>query len=336
MKKLLALALVFTICISFTFANGQEEKGSSTSESPVKWVKSVEVQVPARAGGGTDVMARTLGNQIAKLADNTVTIVNNTDGSGVVAMEKVRTAKPDGNTILQFHSTMLIKSATGVYKYNAVDDFSIIGVSHMTELAGYVLVVSADSPYKTIDALVNAAKAAPNTLLFGVETGGTAHIESGLFAKTAGIKVKFVEAGSDTEKLTALVGKNIDACFVNPNQAKQYIQAEKAIALGVVSIDSTGGRSSVLPDVPSFQELGYDFAFGTYNLFLGPKGMDPALISMIRDYYVQAAADPSVNAILEPAGFAMVFYSPEAGLAAVKKQQLELNEVTIELGLVKK
>ncbi len=333
MKKLLSLVLVLAISISFVFANGQDEK---TSKTAVEWVKSVEIQVPARAGGGTDVMARTLGNKVAQLAGNTITIVNNTDGGGVVAMEKVRTAKPTGSVILEFHSTMLIKSATGVYEHSAVDDFSIIGVSHMTELAGYVLVVSADSPYKSADDLINAAKAAPDTLLFGVETGGTAHIESGMFAKAAGIKVRFVEAGSDTEKLTALIGNNIDACFVNPNQAKQYIQAEKATALGVVSIDSTGGRSSVLPDVPSFQELGYDFSFGTYNLFLGPKGMDPELISLIRSYYVQASQDPSVNAILAPAGFEMVFYEPAEGLAAVKKQQSDLNEITSELGLVKK
>ena len=73
-----------------------------------------------------------------------MTVVNNTDGSGVVAMETVRTAKPDGSKILQFHTSMLIKTATGVYDKAAADDFKIIGVSQGTEKAQYVLVVSAD------------------------------------------------------------------------------------------------------------------------------------------------------------------------------------------------
>lgn len=329
MKKVGKVVVVGIVAVLLTACGGS---GSKSGE----WAKNVEIQVPAKAGGGTDVMARTLATQVAKDAGNTLTIVNNADGGGVVAMEKVRSAKADGSTILQFHSTMLIKIATGVYDKSATDDFTVIAVSQGTEVGGYILAVTADSPYQTLDDLVEAAKAAPGTLLFGVETGGSAHIQAGLFAKAAEIDVKYVEAGSDTEKLTALVGKSIDACLVNPNQAKQYIESGKIIGLGCVSRDENGGRSTVLPDVPSFIEQGLDVTFSSINLFLGPKGMDEELVKKIHDYYEVAAANGDVNAVLEPAGFSMEFFSYEDGIAKVKAQQETFNAVVEELGLRQK
>ena len=326
--KRIGLIVLLALTASFVFANGsQEAKGTALP-------KNVEVYVPARAGGGTDVMARSLGTYIAKNSGSNITIVNNTDGNGVVAMEMVRNAaKKDGSTILQFHSTMLIKTATGVYKYSAADDFTVIGVSMGVDTASYTLLVNAGSDTKTLQDVINKAKANPGKLLVGVETGGTSHILAGMFAKAAGINLKFVEAGSDTEKLTTLVGGSIDMCFVNPNQARQYVESGKAIALGVVSRDSKGERTQVLPSVPSFIEQGVKFSFASIHLFLGPKGMDPALVQMMYDYYAAASKDAEVNAILAPAGFQMEFFSREQGMEVLKQQQQEINAVVVELGL---
>ncbi|MBS6642086.1 MAG: tripartite tricarboxylate transporter substrate binding protein [Clostridiaceae bacterium] len=328
MKKWGILLAASLLAASLTACSGNAKSN--------EWAKNVEIQVPAKAGGGTDVMARALATQVAEDSGNNLAIVNNTDGGGVVAMEKVRTAKKDGSTILQFHTSMLIKTATGVYDKTAAEDFTVIAVSQGMEKGSYVMVVPADSPYNTLYDLIEAAKAAPETLLFGVETGGSSHIQAGLIAKAAGISFKYVEAGSDTEKLTALVGKSIDVCLVNPNQAKQYVESGKVIGLGCVSRDSEGGRSSVLPEIPSFIEQGFDVSFASYNLFLGPKEMDQELVTKIYDYYVAAAANESVNKILEPAGFAMEFFSIEEGIEKVKAQQEQLNAVVEELGLKQK
>jgi putative tricarboxylic transport membrane protein len=327
MKKLIIILALLSLALAPLMAGGKSETAGTGN-----WVRNVEIQVPAGAGGGTDVMARTLAAYVSKAAENNLTIINNTDGAGVVAMEKVRTARTDGSVLLQFHSTMLIKIATGVYNRNASDDFTIIGVSQSLD-SGYILLVNPDSDITTLDALIRKAKAAPGQLLTGVETGGTAHILSGLFAKAAGINLKFVEAGPDTEKLTALVGKSIDMCFVNPNQAKQYVQSGRAIALGVAVRNENAPRSSVLPEVPTFPEQGFKFSFASVNLFLGPKGMDPALTRKIYDYYVAASKDSGVNTVLTPAGFAMEFLPFEEGVAKVKAQQEEFNVVVQELGL---
>lgn len=115
--------------------------GSSASGSGLP--KNIELQVPAKAGGGTDVVARAIATQVGKDSGSNLTVQNNTDGSGVVAMEKVRSAKPDASSLLFFHTTMLIKTATGVYDHSAVDDFTVIAVGQGTEKTGYVLVVPA-------------------------------------------------------------------------------------------------------------------------------------------------------------------------------------------------
>ena len=281
-------------------------------------------------------MARAIGTQVSKDSGSNVTIQNNTDGSGVVAMEKVRTAKTDGSTLLFFHTTMLIKTATGVYNHTAADDFTVVAVGEGTEKTGYVLVVPGDSPYNTTDDLVAAAKAAPGTLLFGVETGGSSHIQCGLFAQAADIDIKYVEAGSDTEKLTALVGGSIDAAFVNGNQAKQYVESGKAKAIACFSVDETGGESSIIPGVTSLVDQGYDCTFSTLFLVLGPKDMKEDAVTKLHDYFASAVENEAVKEILVPASFDMKFFSQEEGIQKLTAQQESLNSVIEMLGLKQK
>ncbi len=328
-KKMLAAVMAGIMAVSLAGCGGGGARAGS-------WAKSVEIQVPAKAGGGTDVMARALSTQVGKDSGSTLTIVNNTDGGGMVACEKTAGGKADGSTLMQFHTTMLIKTASGVFSKSAADDYSVIAVGVPVDPANNVLVVSGDSSYNSLDDLLNDAKSRPGELMFGVETGGTVHVQTGLLAKAAGIEVKYVEAGSDTEKLTALVGNSINACLVNANQAKQYVESGKAKALAVVSNTAEGGRSSVLPDVPCFEELGVDLSFQMLNvILLGPKNMDPELVKQIHDYYAAAAENEEVKATLAPAGMEMTFLSQEEGLKTIQDMQTSINAVVEELGLKK-
>lgn len=329
-KSLLTGLVIAAMSMAIVTGCGASGGGKASGELP----KNIEVQVPAKAGGGTDVMARTLGQEVAGKTGSNVTIVNNTDGGGVVSMETVRTAPKDGSKILQYHTSMLIKSATKVYDKTANDDFKVWGVSQGTEKGQYVLVTSADSDMKTIDDFLK--KGASEEIKMGIETGGTVHVITGLLAKATGVKVKYVEAGSDTEKLTALVGNTIDACIVNVNQAKQYVESGKANALAVVTNGDEGARSSVLPDVPSMTESGIDCTFATYNIFAGPKEMDEEVARKLYDAYSEAAKSDAVNEVLEPAGMAMEFLSYEDGPAKLAEQQADINSVVEELGLVQK
>lgn len=325
MKKfllvMLALMLALTSVVSTAFAAGLPKK--------------IEVQLPAKAGGGTDVAGRQLTDWISKNGGVTMTIKNNTDGNGVVAYETIRTAKKDGSKILFFHTTMLIKHATGIYNQSPADEFKVAAVGLPTEKGGYVLVVPKDSGVTDLEGFIALAKEKNGELRIGVETGGSSHIMSGMLTKELGIDLRVVESGADTEKLTNLVGGSIDCALVNANQAKQYVEGEKVNAIAVFSATDEGGRNSVLPDVPSFKELGYNLIFGTYFYVLLPKTASDETAEAIHDLFAAAASDEEVKGILEKSGFGMEFAPYADGTALIRAQQDSLVTVCAELGLAK-
>ena len=320
MKKLILVLLVFAMAFSSIAA---------AASLP----KKIEVQLPAKAGGGTDVAGRQLTDWISKNSDSTLTIKNNTDGGGVVAYETIRTAKKDASKILFFHTTMLIKYATGIYNQSPADEFKVAGVGLPTEKGGYVLVVGKDSGVTDLDGFIALAKEKNGELRIGVETGGSSHIMSGMLTKELGIDLRIVESGPDTEKLTNLVGGSIDCALVNSNQAKQYIEGEKVNAIACFSATDEGGRNSVLPDVPSFKELGYNLVFGTYFYVLLPKDASDETAEAVHNLFAAAAADPEVKEILEKSGFGMEFAPFADNESLIRGQQEALVSVCQELGL---
>ncbi len=323
MKKSLTLIVALLLCIGIA--------SIAFADLP----KKIEVQLPASAGGGTDVAGRQLAEYINKNTKTNLTIKNNTDGGGVVAYETIRTAKGDGSKILFFHSTMCIKYATGLYNHSPADEFKVAAVGLPSEKGGYVLVVPAESGITDVDGFIAAAKEKAGDLKIGVETGGSSHIMCGIMSEKLGIELRYVEAGPDTEKLTALVGGTIDAALVNANQARQYIEAGKVNALACFSSTDEGGRNSVIPDVPSFKELGYDCVFGTYFYVLLPTSASDDVAIAIHDAYAAAASDPEVNEILSKSGFGMEIAPYEDGAALLKGQQESLVAVCQTLGLAK-
>lgn len=346
MKKTLAMLLSATLTLGMltgcgggssntpapaeSSSNGGSQAVAATADLP----KNIEVQLPASAGGGTDVFARTLINWINSNYDNNLTVINNTDGGGVVAMETVRTAKADASKILLFHTTMCIKTATGLYDYSAAEDFKIIGVSKGQEPGGYVLVVNSDSGITTVDEFITAAKNSSEPFKIGVETGGSSHLMSGMMSSELDIPLNYVEAGPDTEKLTALVGGSINCALVNGNQAKQYIEAGKVNALACFSATDDYGRCTNLPDVPSFHECGYDLVYGTQFFLLGPKDMDDATAQAVRDMFDAASQAEETIEVLTTSGMVNTWRPYEEGPAALKSQQDSLTTVCEELGLV--
>lgn len=347
MKKVISLFAAAAMCVSLAACGNT---GSTTSSAPstnssapstesqsggaeVSLPKNIELQVPASAGGGTDVAVRALTSYINTHSDTNMTVVNNTDGGGVVAFETVRTAKADATKLLFFHTTMCIKTATGVYDHSAAEDFKVIAVNESSEKGGYVLVVNSNSGITTLDEFIAAAKEKNGAMMIGVETGGSSHIMAGMLATGLGIELNYVEAGPDTEKLTALVGGSIDCALVNGNQAKQYLESDMVNGLGCFSSSEEGGRTSTCPDVPSFIEQGYDLVYGTTMFVLGPKDLDDATAEAIRDLFFAATEDADTQKILEGAGLGMTIVPYADGAGIVSSRQESLNKACADLGL---
>lgn len=330
-KKILAGILAALMCLSLVSCSG----GAKTDED---LPDSIEVQLPAAAGGGTDVVCRALQAYISKHNDIKMEVVNNPAAGAVSAMEAVRTGKADGSKILFYHTTMAIKTAMKLYEYGAASDFKVIAYGEPLDPGSNVLCVSADSGIQNVDDFIATATqyAADNGSGYpiGIEKGGSSHVQASMIARALGIKLDYQDMGSDSEKLDELEAGNIPCVIVNPNQARQYAGDGKVVVLACLSSTSEGGRSSILPDVPSFVELGYkDCYYGMHFYVLGPKEMTEEVALKINQMFIEAAEDPDTAKILADAGMGTTFALYGEGAKLLNEEQKQLNDACAGLGL---
>ena len=327
MKKILAiilsLVMVFGMAFSLSGCSGSSGSGNAPAttpaaaapaaaapaKAPVTYKGNVDFITPNKAGGNTDLTTRLLADYISKNSDVNLTVLNNTDGNGVVAMETVRNADPDGHTLLLNHESSLIAMAAGINTYCKLEDFmnqyTPICVYASKDPVLYMMIVASNSPFNSVDDLVANAKANPGKLLFGSRTGTATDLMGARFTKDADIEWKQVDSGSDTDKLTQLVGGNVDVSIINVAQVAQYFEAGKVKVLAAYSLTAEGGRSSVksLADVKSLVEMGYKNSYLNHmNFVIGPKDMDPDLVAVMHKLFYDAGQDQDVAAALTKMG----------------------------------
>lgn len=143
--------------------------------------------------------------------------------------------------------------------------------------AGENIVVRADSPYKSLEELLNASKAAPGTIKYGVSMGGGVYIASVIMDKEVGAKFNVVDTGDASNRLTALLGGHVDATSIPYSAAKEYIESGQLRSLGTLLSE----RSKLLPDIPSASEIYKNLSVDTFYVVLAPKGTDPAIVAKL-------------------------------------------------------
>ncbi|MEO1912030.1 MAG: tripartite tricarboxylate transporter substrate binding protein [Paracoccus sp. (in: a-proteobacteria)] len=254
--------------------------------------RPVQFYVPASPGGGTDAVARIIADTLQQQQETPFIVVNAPGGGGAVAAEQVRNADPDGRTLLFFHTGLLTAYHTGAYPNDPLAEFTTLAL--MPVGGSYALAVPADSPFQTVSDLVDAAKADPGSISVGVQLRGSTHFMGGLLAEDSGATFRFVEAGSDSDKLVQLQGKQINAALINTSNTRQYLDTGALRVLGTIA--ATSARDPLTPETPSLVEQGYENAlFGFDFMVMGPKDMDPALVTTIHDAMTAAVTTPSVG-----------------------------------------
>jgi putative tricarboxylic transport membrane protein len=250
--------------------------------------KTVEVVVPYAPGGGTDNLMRTITGIIDenKWSPQPLNVVNRAGGSGAIGFNYLINKKGDAHVIAGATPMIVSGKIEGRLPGNHRDAMTVLMIVAIDEL---MLSVKSDSPFKTIEDFVKAAKAKPD----GLSVGGTAtltedHIFTYLFEKAAGIKVKYVPFNSGGEVTAALMGGHIDAAVENPNEIVSQIEAGKAKNLAVASQK----RLKDAPDVPTFAEKGYKFYWEQMRGVVGPANMDPAAVKWWQDTLKKVVATP--------------------------------------------
>ena len=241
--------------------------------------KTVEVVVPYAPGGGTDNLMRMITGIMDenKWSPVPINVNNRAGGSGAVGFTYLINKKGDSHVVAGATPMIVSGKIEGRLPGNHRDAMTILMIVAIDEL---MLSVRTESPFKTIDDFVKAARARPGQ----ITVGGTAtfsedHIFTHLFEQAAKIKVKYVPFNSGGEVTTALMGGHIDAGVMNPNEIIAQVEAGKAKNLAVASHK----RMADAADVPTFAEKGYDFYWEQMRGVVGPANMAPEAVAWWQD-----------------------------------------------------
>jgi tripartite-type tricarboxylate transporter receptor subunit TctC len=259
--------------------------------------KPITMVVPFPPGGVADIVGRPLASQMEKTLKQPVVVVNRTGAGGAVGMASVAKAAPDGYTILMGLSSISIfpvsDRVNGKTPSYEMKDFAPIALITADPT---VLVVSADSPWKSLKEFVDSAKAYPGKINYSSSgVYGTLHVAMEIFANSAGIKLFHVPYQGGGPALTALLGGQVHALASGPAPAVGQIKAGKMRALASWSTE----RLPLMPEVPTFKELGYDAEFYIWSGVFAPAAIPTPVLDRLRAAVREAANSPEFKGAME-------------------------------------
>jgi len=259
--------------------------------------KPITMVVPFPPGGVADIVGRPLAAQMEKTLKQPIVVVNRTGAGGAVGMASVAKAAPDGYTILMGLSSISIfpvsDRVNGKTPAYEMKDFAPIALITADPT---VLVVSADSPWKNLKEFVDSAKAYPGKINYSSSgVYGTLHVAMEIFANAANIKLFHVPYQGGGPALTALLGGQVHALASGPAPAVGQIKAGKMRALASWSTE----RLPLMPDVPTFKELGYDAEFYIWSGVFAPAAIPTPVLDRLRAAVREAATSPEFKGAME-------------------------------------
>lgn len=260
--------------------------------------RAVTMIVPFPPGGVADIVGRPLAAMMEKSLKQPVVIVNRTGAGGALGMREVARAAPDGYTILMALSSISIfpvsERVNGKQPAYELKDFAPIA---LVTADPTVLVVRADSPYKSVKDFVAAAKANPGKINYSSSgVYGTLHVAMEIFANAAGIKLFHVPYGGGGPAITALLGGQVEASAQGPAAAIGQIKGGKMRALAGWGTE----RLKLLPDLPTFKELGYqDVEFYIWSGVFAPAATPAPIVSKLRESVKAAATSEDFRNAME-------------------------------------
>ncbi len=278
--------------------------------------------VNSAPGGGTDILARVLTQQLSR-GGQSFFVENRAGGGGIIGIEAVINAPRDGYTLLMTPSTVTVLPAvTKQARYDAAKDLAAI-----TQVAGIsnVLVVHPDVPAKTLRDLIALAKDKPGTLNYAsAGAGSSPHMSMELLKHMAGIDLQHIPFKGTGPAMTEVLSGRIAALFSNLLTAKPLIEAGKLRALAM----SGPKRVSALPDVPTVAEAGVPgySALQWYGL-LAPAGTPQPVIDKLAAAVAEALRAPEVRERLAQDGAEPVGSTPAEFSALVKSELVKWADI---------
>ncbi|KJC56549.1 ABC transporter substrate-binding protein [Bradyrhizobium sp. LTSPM299] len=268
--------------------------------------KSVHILVPYPPGGGVDVLTRTLADVVSKAWGQSIVVENRPGAGGVIASQTIATSAGDGYTLIMVASG----HATNPFLYPKLpyDTFKDFSPISLLASSPNVLLVRADSPFKSVGDVIAAVKAKPGSLTYAHAGNGTStHLAGELLNNLAKIDLSAIPYKGGMPAINDLLGGQIPMSFNNGPESIGQLQAGTVRALAV----TTASRAPFLPDVASMSETvpGYDTE--VWWGLLGPGGMPADLVTKISRDFVAALNTESVKERLGKLGAIPIGSTPD-------------------------
>lgn len=301
-------------------AESKAEDGTSadSSVSDSKWPNgNVTIYIPAKAGGGSDMIARLFTQAMSETTGKSFVVVNDETGAGSVAAEKIRNEKPDGLNLYMPHTGFCGTISAGQYNHS-FDDFTIIAMTTTEGTEGNGIFVNADSQFQTFDDFIAYAKEHPGELTGGVEANKSGHNALLLLQNEIGFESTIVDSGSSADRITSLMGGMIDFSTLPTATAAQYVESGDLrclVTLGAL-------KSEAIKDVPTIEECGYSTCdLPTCMILLGPAGMSDADVAKIHEYLKIASENTTLKEGLAKLGTDWKYMTQEESIQYVHDMQ---------------
>jgi tripartite-type tricarboxylate transporter receptor subunit TctC len=289
----------------------------------------VRIVVPYGAGGAVDLVARLVAQELTKRMGQTVLVENRTGGGGNIAMESVARAQPDGYTLLMASPALTINpSLYDNLSYDPAKQLEAIGLVGEVPT---VLLGSPSLPAKDAREFVELARARPGTYTFASGSTGTSeHLAGEMLKFRTGIDISHVAYRSGPAAITSLFTDNVSVTFTNLANALSFIRSGQVKALGIAD----QARSPIVPDVPTFAELGIpDFNVSVWWGLVGPAGMPRSLVTRINQELVASLSTDEARQGLERMTAKPLGGSPEDFNRLLERERRDWGEVIRRSGV---
>ena len=294
MKRFFALFLTMAMVLSLAACGGKKEsaepaadknESASTETTNSDWPKkTINIYMTHGAGGDTDYMGRQLATALEGVLGQSVVVSNVTGSNGATCMQQYKDGDTDGYTFIATNTAALNgNEATGMvdFGYDAFEPVAVYGIQ-----SGENIVVPADAPYDSLTDLIEASKATPGQIKFGISTGGGVYIQSCVLTNLGGAQFNIIDVGDGATRLTALLGGEVDATSLPYSTAADYIANGQLKSL----CTCLSKAPDLLPDQKAASETIPELIIDTEYVLLAPKGTPAEIVEAMNAAVLEATS----------------------------------------------